>query len=402
MALSDMRRGKQARGPFLIFVLAAVSILAPLVIHMFYPATPGVKETFDVSDNLVGLTASIPLFVLAICTLAYGSLSDRHGRRRVLLAGLVLFAVGSVLSAVAPSIWALIAGRFLQAMGAACGMTLARAIVRDVYESDELVKILSYLLMAYAVGPMAATPIGGFLADQFGWRSVLVFAGAIGVCVFLLVYFFVAETHKPQAPGNHRSSFVSDCISLMRNADFAGYVLQSGFCSGVFFTLLGSAAFLMIEYLERPASEFGLYFLFFPAGYWIGNAVSSRLSGRVDIDIMVFAGATIALLTAVALAALMVGGVVTPLSIFIPGFLVTLAQGMALPNAQAGALRVSHELAGTASGIGTFMQFFWAASFTQLYGLLADGTPIPMVITISIAATLSFVAGAVPFLRRRR
>jgi len=97
----------------------------------------------------------------------------------------------------------------------------------------------------------------------------------------------------------------------------------------------------------------------------------------------------------------MVGGIVTPLSIFIPGFFITLAQGMALPNAQAGALQVSHVLAGTASGIGTFMQFFCAAAFTQLYGLLADGTPIPMVITISIAASLSFAAGVVPFLRRK-
>jgi DHA1 family bicyclomycin/chloramphenicol resistance-like MFS transporter len=317
----------------------------------------------------------------------------------VLLAGLLLFVIGSALSATAPSIWMLIAGRFLQAVGAACGMTLARAIVRDVYGPDELVKILSYLLMAYAVGPMAATPIGGFLAVQFGWRSVLIFAACIGISVTLLVYLVVAETHKPQPSGEYRSSFLTDCKSLLKDPIFTAYVLQSGFCSGVFFTLLGSAAFLMVEYLGRPATEFGLYFLFFPAGYWIGNSVSSWLSGRVDTDIMVFAGATVALLTAVALAALMVGGFVTPLSIFIPGFLVTFAQGMALPNAQAGALRVAHNLAGTASGIGTFMQFFWAASFTQLYGLLADGTPIPMVISISIAAILSFAAGAVPFLR---
>lgn len=105
MALSGLRGGKQAEGPLLIFLLGAVSILGPLVIHMFYPATPGVKQTFDVSDSLVGLTASIPLFVIAIFTLVYGSLSDRFGRRPVLLAGLLLFVLGSALSAAAPSIW---------------------------------------------------------------------------------------------------------------------------------------------------------------------------------------------------------------------------------------------------------------------------------------------------------
>ncbi len=389
-------------GPLFIFVLGAVSILAPLVIHMFYPATPAVKQAFQVSDSLVGLTASIPLFVIAFFTLVYGSLSDRHGRRRVLLAGLILFVLGSGLSAAAPSIWALIAGRFLQAAGAACGMTLARAIARDIYGPDRLVKMLSYLLMAYALGPMITTPLGGFIADQLGWRSVLIFAGGIGVIVVMMVYFNISESLEPTAAKTARSSFVSDCKTLLRNANFTAYVLQSGFCSGAFFTLLGSAAFLMIEYLDRPASEYGLYFLFFPAGYWIGNFISSRLGGRIDIDIMVVAGSTIALFTAVALAALMVSGLVTPLSIFIPGFFITLAQGMALPNAQAGALQVSRNLAGTASGIGTFMQFFWAAAFTQLYGLLADGTPIPTVITVSVAAGLSFAAGSVPFLRRKK
>ncbi|MDA0653316.1 MAG: hypothetical protein O3C49_08585, partial [Proteobacteria bacterium] len=144
-----------------------------------------------------------------------------------------------------------------------------------------------------------------------------------------------------------------------------------------------------------------LYFLFFPVGYWMGNFVSSRLSGRVTIDIMVFAGSTLLILTALALAVLMVFGFVSPLTIFIPGFLLTFAQGMALPNAQAGALNVDHDLAGTASGIGTFMQFFWAAVFTQLYSVLDDGTPIPMVITVSLSACLSFTAGTIPFLRAR-
>ena len=117
---------------------------------------------------------------------------------------------------------------------------------------------------------------------------------------------------------------------------------------------------------------------------------------------MVMVGATILIMTALALAVLMTMGPVTPLSIFIPGFMLTFSQGIALPNSQAGVLSVDRKLAGAASGIGTFMQFFWAAAFTQLYGLLADGTPIPMVITVSIAATLSFAAGIVPFARARR
>jgi len=382
-------------------VLAGITLLGPLVIHMFFPALPAVKLAFNASENQVGLTSSIPLFTMALFTLAYGSLSDRYGRRPVLLAGLLLFVFGSELSALAESIWTLIAGRFLQAAGGACGMALARAIARDVYGSDRIVKVLAYLLMAYAMGPMVAPPIGGFLADQFGWRSVLVFASGVGIAITGLAYFVISETHPRRQESTSRLSLLSGYGRLFKDINFTSYVLQSGFCSGAFFSMAAAAAFLMTDYLGRPPTEFGLYFLFFPFGYWIGNFISSRLSGRAAIDVMVFAGSTILILNALVLATLMVFGIVTPLTIFIPGFLLTFAQGVALPNAQAGALSVSRELAGTAAGIGTFMQFFWAAVFTQLYSILDDGTPIPMVITVSIAASLSFAAGAVPFLRAR-
>ena len=133
--------------------------MALLVLHMFFPALPAVKASLGASEFQVGLTTSIPLFTMAVFTLAYGSLSDRYGRRPVLLTGLLLFVFGSEVSALAETIWTLIAGRFLQAAGAACGLALARAIARDVYGSDRLVKVLAYLLMAYAMGPMVAPPI---------------------------------------------------------------------------------------------------------------------------------------------------------------------------------------------------------------------------------------------------
>ena len=401
MALPEVRPESPAQGPLFILVLAAITLIGPLVIHMFFPALPAVKLAFHASETEIGLTSSIPLFTMALFTLAYGSLSDRYGRRPVLLAGLLLFVFGSELSALSESIWTLIAGRFLQAAGGACGMALARAIARDVYGSDRLVKVLAYLLMAYALGPMVAPPIGGFLADQFGWRSVLVFASGIGIAITGLAYFVIGETHHRRQESAARSSLLSGYGRLIRDINFTSYVLQSGFCSGAFFSMAAATAFLMTDYLGRPATEFGLYFLFFPFGYWIGNFISSRLSGRVAIDIMVFAGSTVLILNALALAALMVFGLVNPLTIFIPGFLLTFSQGLALPNAQAGALSVDRDLAGTASGIGTFMQFFWAAIFTQLYSMLDDGTPIPMVITVSIAASLSFAAGVIPFLRAR-
>ena len=397
-----MSEDRKPAGKLFVTVLAAITLIGPLALHLFFPATPAVKAAFGVSDAIAGLTMSVPLFAMAAFTLVYGSLSDRYGRRPVLLAGILIFVAGSALAAAAPTIWVLIAGRLLQAVGGACGMTLARAIARDVFGTDRLVKIIAYLLMAYALGPMVAPPIGGFLVDFSGWRSLVVFAGIVGLTLAILAWFVIRETNESRRTATSARSIASDYRRLFSDARFTAFVLQSGLCSGAFFTMAIASAFVMKEYLHRPASEYGLWFMLFPTGYWMGNFVSSRLSGRVAIETMVLAGAIVLILTAAGQAVLVLNDIVVPLTIFIPGMLVTFAQGIARPNAQAGALGVARDLAGTAAGIGAFMQMFAAGAFTQLYGFLADGTPVPMVIAVAISAALSFVAGIVPFAMARR
>ncbi len=397
-----MTGAKKPAGKLFVTVLALITLLGPLALHMFFPATPAVKAAFGIGDALAGLTVSIPLFAMAAFTLVYGSLSDRYGRRPVLLAGIAIFVAGSAIAAAAPSIWVLLAGRFLQAVGGACGMTLARAIARDVFGTDRLVKIIAYLLMAYAMGPMVAPPIGGFLVDFSGWRSLVVFALVVGLVLGALAWAVIRETNENRRTATSARSIASDYRRLFSDLRFTAFVLQSGFCSGAFFTMAVASAFVMKEYLGRPASEYGLWFMLFPCGYWMGNFISSRLSGRVAIETMVLAGAIILVLTAAGQAALVLNDLIAPLTIFIPGLLVTFAQGIALPNAQAGALSVARDLAGTAAGIGTFMQMFAAGAFTQFYGFLADGTPIPMVIAVATSAVLSFLFGLVPFAMARR
>jgi MFS transporter, DHA1 family, multidrug resistance protein len=378
--------------------LAAVTLIGPLAIHLFLPVVPDIKTAFGVSDAVAELSFSITLATMAFATLAYGSLSDRFGRRGVLLSGLGLFLGGSAVSALAGSVAVLIAGRLVQAVGAGCGTTLTRAIARDAYGPERLVQAIAYLTMAYTLGPMIAPPVGGFLVDRFGWRSVFWFALAAGTAIAIAAYVVLGETRR--GTGARRRGLLRDYVALFSNLRFTAFVLQSGFCSGTFFAIAAASPFLVQDQLGRSATEYGLWFFAFPAGYCIGNLISSRLAGRVSIERMVVVGAAINLVTVAVQAAIILGFALTPEAIFIPGLFVTFSQGLALPNAQAGAMQTEPDLAGTASGVGVFCQSLASAVFAQLYGVFANGTPLPMIEVAGVGAVLSMIFGALPVLRR--
>jgi DHA1 family bicyclomycin/chloramphenicol resistance-like MFS transporter len=386
--------------PFAV-ALAAITLIGPLSIHLFLPALPQVKGAFAISEGLAQFTFSITLFTMAGTTLVYGALSDRYGRRPVLLTGLVLFLVGVALAIVAPTIELFIAGRLLQAIGAGCGVALARAIARDAYGPEKLVKAIAYLTMAYTLGPMISPPVGGLLVDNFGWRSTFWFALAMGIVILVSAYIVLYETRPREDRTGHGAGVLRGFARLLRQPLFMAFVLQSGLSSGTFFGLAAATTFLMKDYLHRPATEFGFYFLLFAGGYCTGNWVSSRLSGRVRIENMVLAGSVILWVVIATMVIVMAFGYVTPLMLFIPGSLISFAQGIALPNAQAGAIRVIPELAGTAAGIGVFLQMFCGGLFSQLYGLFADGTPTPMLVIVSIAASLTLFFGVMAHMLSR-
>jgi len=394
-----MRRGPDRR---FLATLASISLIGPLAIHMFLPAIPVIKSVFAISDALAGLTYSAALLVMAVSTLMYGSLSDRYGRRPVLLTGLFLFTLGSGVSGIADSVYGLIAGRVIQALGAGCGVTLARAIARDAYGTEGLVKVIAYLTMAYTLGPMLATLFGGILIDMAGWRSLFWLAAIAGVLITTASCVVLYETHPKDDIHRKPSGFVQDYVALFSHARFTAFVLQTGFSSGMFFAMAAAASFLMTDYLGRSATEFGAYFMAFPIGFFLGNLLASRLSQRFAIETMVLAGSVINLLAILLQSASILAGVLSPFVIFIPGFLMSFGQGIALPNAQVGAIRVIPSLSGTAAGIGVFFQMFLGAVFAQIYSLLADGTPIPMVATVLTGSILTLAAGVIPFILKNR
>jgi DHA1 family bicyclomycin/chloramphenicol resistance-like MFS transporter len=381
--------------------LASIALIGPLAVHLFLPVIPAVKAALGLSDAFAQLAFSISLFGMAFATLAYGSLSDRYGRRPVLLSGLCLFLIGSIISVFSNSVTVLIIGRLVQAIGAGCGITLVRAIARDAYGAEHLVKAIAYLTMFYTLGPMISPLVGGVLVDNFGWRSVFGFALAAAAVIATGAYFAIYETRPPQEHVQSNVSIARSYLELFGHPRFTAFVLQSGFVTGAFITVASAAPTLMKELLHRPATEFGFYFVMFPVGFFCGNLIASGLGGRVAAETMVLAGSSLLMTTIVVQATLLLSGHVVPLTLFVPGFFITLSQGLALPNGQAAAIATVPRLAGTAAGIGVFIQHFCGAGFAQLYGFLSDGTPGPMIVTAGVSASLCLIAGAIPYVLAR-
>ena len=372
---------------YFFIALVSITFIGPLSLHLFIPAMPAVKEAFGVSTGVAQLTMSLAMLSMAFFTVAYGGLSDRLGRKRVLLGGLVLFACGSATCMIAGNMAMLLGGRVLQGAGAGCGVVLARAIARDIYGQERVAQVIAYLTAAYVLGPMFAPLIGGELTDAFGWRSLFVFASAVGLVVIVAVVFAVPETRARKGAAPH--GIFAGYKLLLRRRRFLGFMLQPGLMSAAFYIQATAASFLAAELLGSDAAKIGFWFFAFPIGFMAGSFISGRIGANRSIEFMTILGGVIGVVNGALLIGWLYFGGVSMAALYIPGVFVSLAQGLSMPYAQAGAMAVDHELAGSASGAVVFSQFFWPAALQELTGLLADGTWVPMA-----AVHFAAVAGA--------
>lgn len=374
-------------------VLAATIAASAFTIQIFLPALPAVQSAFDVTATQVQLTISLPLLVTALATLIYGPLSDRYGRRPVLVVGMVLFFAGTVLCLFAPTILTLVLGRFIQALGSAAGVVIARAAVRDLYGRERAAAVLAGLVAVMIIAPMIAPTLGGFLVDAYGWRgnigATVIFAGAL----LALVVFGLPETHHARSGASFGlGSMVGSFKTLLASPAYRAYAFQSAFMIAIFYVFLAAAPYAVMVVMGVSATGYGLYFLLSTVGYLSGTILANRYSQRVGIDRMVRIGNVLALITTGLVVILMFAGVWQPLAVFIPITLMGVANGMALPNASAGAISVYPELAGAASGLTSFIQLGISAVFAQVSGSLQNGTPHPLALYMFAAAVLAFLS----------
>lgn len=400
--LARARRRATDRLWLFVLVMALVNAAGPFSMQIVGPALPAIAVAFTVSHEAAQLVLSLSLVAIALATLLWGPAGDRWGRRPVMIAGLAMFALGSVIGALAPSLTVLVIGRVLQAAGAAAGMVMSRAMVRDLFERERAAQILAYVVTTQVVAPMLAPAIGGFLTDWSGWRSIFWFTAVFGLVLGAIALPQVAETHVARV--NERSQPMFAAFgTLMRSRDFLAYalLLASGF--GTFMAFLGAGPYVMTIALGVDATEMGLWFMLPSAGFMIGTSLTSRLTPRFGVDRMMRVGAVVAFASSLIGIAVIAAGYWTPFGLFAPSTIVAIGLGLVMPNAQAAVVSVNPRVAGSAAGLTAFLQMGAGAAFSQIGGMIGHSTPWPMVLLVAVASGLGLLAiVVVPRLGRRR
>jgi MFS transporter, DHA1 family, multidrug resistance protein len=375
-----------------LLLLVALAACGPFTLNILIPSMPRLATDFSTEYSTAQLILTVYLVGIAVSQLIYGPVSDRLGRRPALMAGLTLFAVGSGLSLLADSIEVLILARAIQALGASAGMSLGRAMVRDVWGREQSASVIGYITMGMAVAPMVAPALGGYIEIWFGWRTSLAVVGVYAALLFAWAAWALPETLHVAADSPKQSLALRSYMRLLGSPLFLAYSFGSAFASATFFAFLGGAPYITIQLMGLPASEYGLYFILVSVGYILGNFLAGRFSVRVGIDRMAIAGAALAVGGGALLAAGFLGGPLSPLLLFGSMAIIAIGNGMSLPNGVAGAISVDVNLAGTASGLSGFLQMGLGGAASQLVGLLQTDSAAPTIVIMAISTLLSLLA----------
>ncbi|MET8681798.1 Bcr/CflA family multidrug efflux MFS transporter [Streptomyces sp. NPDC004647] len=390
-------------------ILGGLTAVPPLSMDMYLPALPEVTESLRSPAATVQLTLTACLTGMALGQMVVGPMSDKWGRRRPLLVGMVIYVVATAICAFAPTVELLIAFRLLQGLAGAAGIVIARAVVRDLYDGVAMARFFSTLMLVSGVAPIIAPVIGGQVMRITDWRGVFYVLTAVGILLTLLVARRLEETLPPE---RRHSGGLAAALRTMRGllADrvFTGYMLTGGFGFAALFAYISASPFVVQEIYGASPQTFSLLFGLNSIGLIAAGQLNGQvLVGRVSLDKVLFAGLAIITIAAVALL-LMASGVFGEVGLApVAGglFVLMSAMGLTLPNTNAQALMRTPHAAGSASALLGTSSFLVGAVASPLVGIAGEGTAVPMAIVqvvCALAAVACFLGLCRPWQRKEQ
>jgi DHA1 family bicyclomycin/chloramphenicol resistance-like MFS transporter len=383
---------------FTLILLAGVSALA---MNVFLPSLPGMAAHFETDYRIMQLSVAVYLLVNAVLQIFFGPISDKYGRRPVILWGVALFVVASVGCLLATTVEIFLFFRMCQSV-VATGLVLSRAAVRDMYPPAEAASMIGYVTAGMAVVPMVGPMAGGFLDTAFGWQGSFWLLVILGLLAFALAWRDFGETAR--SSGLSLAQQFGEYPELLRSPRFWGYAMATATTAGTFFAYLGGAPYVGTEVFGLDAATLGLFFGAPAVGYFVGNFASGRFSTRFGINNMVLWGCVLNMIGAGLSLVFFEVGIGTEYSFFGLMTIVGFGNGIAMPNGTSGMMSVRPHLAGTASGLGGSMMLAGGAGLSGLAGLLLteDSGPFPLLWIMFLTAAVSVLCILLVIRRERR
>ena len=373
-------------------ILGLISAVGPFAIDMYLPALPSIGADLGASIGAVQMSLLAFFAALAVGQVFVGPLADMYGRKAPLYAGLILFALGGVGSALAPTAEWLIAFRFVQGVGACAGMVVPRAIVRDLHTGAEAARLMALLMLVFSISPILAPLTGSVVIEAFGWRAVFWVVTGAAIAGMVLLATMISETRPPELRvGSGFGSALAGYRLLMKDRTFLGLSFIGSFGVASFFIYLSSSSFVMIDHYGMTPTGFSMAFSVNAVGFFAMAQLTGWLTGRYGLARVVRTAVTGYASVMTALLAVFLAGIdslaVLMALLFVGyGFL-----GLVIPSTAVLALEDHGAIAGTASALMGTLQFVTGAVAMLVAGLFFDGTPLPMVAGIAGAALIAFV-----------
>jgi DHA1 family bicyclomycin/chloramphenicol resistance-like MFS transporter len=376
-------------------LLAALSAIGPLTTDMYLPSLPDIARSLDASTAQTQLTISAYLIGFAIGQIIYGPVSDRHGRKPVVLGAITLYCAASLACALSVSIQMLIVARAFQALGGCGGIVLARAMVRDLYSGSRAGRELSLIAAVMALAPVLAPIVGGIVQTGFGWRVVFLVLVAVAILGIAVVWLRLPETltHRAAEPISI-GSIVRSYRIVAGSGAYLAYVGLATMCYAGLFVWISGASFVLQSLYGLSPVAFGFVFALASGGYLTGSTTAARLVRRIGIDGLIGVGSVVMAIGGVGMLIDVLLGVNSVIALVLLMAVYLAGMGMVLPQSFAGALTPFPERAGAASSLLGFVQQCLAAAFGAIVGLLLGDSAWPLAAGVALAgcATLALWA----------